>query len=176
MQERTLDTVESAIEAIKAGKLVIVVDDEDRENEGDFITAAANANPEVVNFMAKEGRGLICAPITEARAEALQLDLMVGKNTVLHETQFTVSVDLLKDGVTTGSKSLTSHAKCVLNKEASNLVIGPAPDLPASRFFQVSSVELPSGVSAPKPVTTTRLRLINKTLVYPFASSIYEIA
>ena len=65
----------------------------------DFITAAANANPEVVNFMAKEGRGLICAPITEARAEALQLDLMVGKNTVLHETQFTVSVDLLKDGV-----------------------------------------------------------------------------
>ncbi|HCE85418.1 MAG TPA: bifunctional 3,4-dihydroxy-2-butanone-4-phosphate synthase/GTP cyclohydrolase II, partial [Bacteroidetes bacterium] len=66
------------------------------------ITAAANANPEVVNFMAKEGRGLICAPITEARAEALQLDLMVGKNTVLHETQFTVSVDLLKDGVTTG--------------------------------------------------------------------------
>ena len=102
MEERKLDTVESAIEAIKAGKLVIVVDDEDRENEGDFITAAANANPEVVNFMAKEGRGLICAPITEARAEALQLDLMVGKNTVLHETQFTVSVDLLKDGVTTG--------------------------------------------------------------------------
>ena len=101
-EERKLDTVESAIEAIKAGKLVIVVDDEDRENEGDFITAAANANPEVVNFMAKEGRGLICAPITEARAEALQLDLMVGKNTVLHETQFTVSVDLLKDGVTTG--------------------------------------------------------------------------
>ena len=102
MKERKLDTVESAIEAIKAGKLVIVVDDEDRENEGDFITAAANANPEVVNFMAKEGRGLICAPITEARAEALQLDLMVGKNTVLHETQFTVSIDLLRDGVTTG--------------------------------------------------------------------------
>ena len=82
-EERKLDTVESAIEAIRAGNLVIVVDDEDRENEGDFITAAANANPEVVNFMAKEGRGLICAPITEARAEALQLDLMVGKNTVL---------------------------------------------------------------------------------------------
>ena len=82
----------------------------------------------------------------------------------------------LRSRTSLGSKSLTSHAKCVLNKEASNLVIGPAPDLPASRFFQVSSAELPSGVSAPKPVTTTRLRLINKTLVYPFASSIYEIA
>ncbi|HVX50381.1 MAG TPA: bifunctional 3,4-dihydroxy-2-butanone-4-phosphate synthase/GTP cyclohydrolase II [Chitinophagaceae bacterium] len=97
-----LDTIESAIEAIKAGKLVIVVDDEDRENEGDFITAAHNVTPEVINFMSKVGRGLICAPVTEERAEELQLDLMVNNNTALHETPFTVSIDLLGHGCTTG--------------------------------------------------------------------------
>lgn len=97
-----IDTVESAIEDIKAGKLVIVVDDEDRENEGDFITAARNVTPEVVNFMATHGRGLICSPLIESRCEELGLELMVGKNTVLHETQFTVSVDLIGHGCTTG--------------------------------------------------------------------------
>jgi 3,4-dihydroxy 2-butanone 4-phosphate synthase/GTP cyclohydrolase II len=97
-----LDTIESAIEDIKHGKLVIVVDDEDRENEGDFITAARNATPEVINFMSKYGRGLICAPITQQRAEELQLDLMVSNNTALHETPFTVSIDLLGHGTTTG--------------------------------------------------------------------------
>ncbi len=97
-----LDTIESAIEDIKKGKLVIVVDDEDRENEGDFITAARNVTPEIINFMSKEGRGLICAPITESRADALQLDLMVNNNTALHGTPFTVSVDLLGHGCTTG--------------------------------------------------------------------------
>lgn len=97
-----LDTIESAIEEIKNGKLVIVVDDEDRENEGDFITAARNVTPEMVNFMSKHGRGLICTPLIEDRCEELKLDLMVNNNTALHETAFTVSVDLLGHGCTTG--------------------------------------------------------------------------
>ena len=97
-----MDSIQSAIEDIKLGKLVIVVDDEDRENEGDFITAAANVTPEIINFMSKHGRGLICAPLPEDRCEALQLDLMVTKNTALHETPFTVSVDLIGHGCTTG--------------------------------------------------------------------------
>src|SRR5678809_84970 len=97
-----LNTIESAIEDIKQGKLVIVVDDEDRENEGDFIAAARNVTPEVINFMSKEGRGLICAPMSEERTDELQLELMVSKNTALHETPFTVSVDLIGHGCTTG--------------------------------------------------------------------------
>ncbi len=97
-----LDTIESAIEDIKKGKLVIVVDDEDRENEGDFITAAHNITPELINFMSKHGRGLICAPLEEDRCEELELGLMVNNNTALHETAFTVSVDLLGHGCTTG--------------------------------------------------------------------------
>ena len=97
-----LNTIESAIEDIKAGKLVIVVDDEDRENEGDFITASHNATPEVINFMSKHGRGLICVPLLEERCDELGLDLMVNNNTALHETAFTVSVDLLGHGCTTG--------------------------------------------------------------------------
>jgi len=96
------DSIESAIEDIKQGKLVIVVDDEDRENEGDFIAAAAKTTPEVVNFMSKYGRGLICAPTVEERCDELQLELMVNNNTALHETAFTVSVDLLGHGCTTG--------------------------------------------------------------------------
>ena len=94
--------IEEAIEDIRNGKLVIVVDDEDRENEGDFLTAARNVTPEVLNFMATHGRGLICAPITEQRCLELELDLMVGDNTALHATPFTVSVDLLGKGCTTG--------------------------------------------------------------------------
>ncbi len=97
-----LNTIEEAIEDIKNGKVVIVVDDEDRENEGDFLTAARNMTSELVNFMAKEGRGLICVPLTEERCEELGLDMMVGKNTATHETAFTVSVDLLGHGCTTG--------------------------------------------------------------------------
>ena len=95
-------TIEEAIADIKAGKLVIVVDDEDRENEGDFITAAANATPELINFMSKHGRGLICAPVAESRCDELGLNLMVSNNTSLHETPFTVSIDLLGHGCTTG--------------------------------------------------------------------------
>ena len=97
-----LDTIEDAIEDIKAGKLVIVVDDEARENEGDFITSAKNVTPQIINFMSTHGRGLICAPISEERCEELQLDLMVNKNTALHGTPFTISVDLLGNGCTTG--------------------------------------------------------------------------
>lgn len=102
MSEFKLNTIEEALEDIKQGKVVIVVDDEDRENEGDFITAAANVTPEVINFMATHGRGLICVAITEQKARELQLDMMVPANTSLHETAFTVSIDLLGHGCTTG--------------------------------------------------------------------------
>ena len=97
-----LNTIQEAIEDIKQGKVIIVVDDADRENEGDFLAAAEMATPEVINFMATHGRGLICAPLTEERCEELQLDRMVGTNTDPMETAFTVSVDLKGKGVTTG--------------------------------------------------------------------------
>ena len=97
-----LDRIEQAIEDIRNGKMVIVVDDEDRENEGDFIIAAQHTTPEVINFMSKEGRGLICAALTEERCIELQLEPMVSSNTSLHETAFTVSVDLIGQGTTTG--------------------------------------------------------------------------
>jgi 3,4-dihydroxy 2-butanone 4-phosphate synthase/GTP cyclohydrolase II len=96
------DSIESAIRDIRLGKLVVVVDDEDRENEGDFVTAARNVTPEVINFMSKHGRGLICAALPEERCDALGLELMVNNNTALHETAFTVSVDLLGHGCSTG--------------------------------------------------------------------------
>ncbi len=97
-----LNTIEEAIFDIQAGKVIIVVDDEDRENEGDFITAARNVTPEVINFMSTHGRGLICAAITEQRCAELDLQPMVSNNTSSHETAFTVSIDLLGDGCTTG--------------------------------------------------------------------------
>ncbi|MBC8987677.1 bifunctional 3,4-dihydroxy-2-butanone-4-phosphate synthase/GTP cyclohydrolase II [Pedobacter sp. N36a] len=100
--EIKLNAIDEAIAEIQAGKVVIVVDDEDRENEGDFLTAAANATPEVINFMATHGRGLICAALTEERCDELGLELMVGKNTAAYETNFTVSVDLIGYGCTTG--------------------------------------------------------------------------
>jgi len=102
VEEIKLNTIEEAIEEIGKGKIVIVVDDEDRENEGDFISAAELVTPETINFMAKEGRGLICAAITEERCEELELEMMVGRNTSLHHTAFTVSVDLNGYGCTTG--------------------------------------------------------------------------
>jgi 3,4-dihydroxy 2-butanone 4-phosphate synthase/GTP cyclohydrolase II len=108
-----LNTIQEAIEAIKAGKTIIVVDDEDRENEGDFLTAAHNATPETVNFMIRHGRGLVCAPITAQRAKELELDLMVSNNTTSHETNFTVSVDLLA-GCTTGI-SASDRSRTVLS-------------------------------------------------------------
>ncbi len=97
-----LNTIEEAIEDIRNGKIIIVVDDENRENEGDFIAAAEMVTPEMINFMATHGRGLICAPLTEERCNLLNLNMMVENNTVLHHTQFTVSVDLIGHGCTTG--------------------------------------------------------------------------
>jgi 3,4-dihydroxy 2-butanone 4-phosphate synthase / GTP cyclohydrolase II len=120
-----LDSIASAIEDIKNGKLVIVVDDEDRENEGDFLTAAANATPELVNFMATYGRGLICTPITEERCEALGIDMMVTNNTDMHQTAFTVSVDLIGHGCTTGisaqDRSKTIQALIDVNTKPEDL-------------------------------------------------------
>ena len=107
-----LNTIEDAIKDIKAGKVVVVVDDENRENEGDFIAAAAAVTPEMINFMATHGRGLICAPLTETRCEELDLNMMVQNNTVLHHTQFTVSVDLIGHGCTTGI-SVSDRAKTI---------------------------------------------------------------
>jgi len=98
----TLDRIEDAIDDIRNGKIIIVVDDEDRENEGDFVCAAEKITPEMVNFMIKEGRGLMCTPLTNKRCEELQLSMMVGNNTAQHETAFTVSIDLLGNGCTTG--------------------------------------------------------------------------
>lgn len=102
MNDFVLNTIEEAIEDIKFGKLLIVVDDEDRENEGDFICSAELITPELVNFMAMHGRGLICAALPEERCEELDLNLMVGNNTSIHETQFTVTVDLLHEETSTG--------------------------------------------------------------------------
>ena len=107
-----LDRIEDAIEAIRNGEIIIVVDDEDRENEGDFVCAAEKTTPEMVNFMVKEGRGLMCTPLTRQRCEELELDMMVGKNTAQYETAFTVSVDLLGSGCTTGI-SASDRAKTI---------------------------------------------------------------
>lgn len=114
MNDIILNTIEEAIDDIKLGKLLIVVDDEDRENEGDFICSAELITPEIVNFMAKHGRGLICAALPEERCEELDLNLMVGNNTSIHETQFTVTVDLINNKTTTGvsafDRALTINA------------------------------------------------------------------
>lgn len=112
-KEQIIDPIEEAIEAIKNGHIVIVVDDEDRENEGDFICAAEKVTPDIINFMSKEGRGLICASLVEERCEELGLELMVGKNTAVHETPFTVSVDLIGHGTSTGI-STADRAKTIL--------------------------------------------------------------
>ncbi len=107
-----LNTIEEAIADLKAGKIIIVVDDEDRENEGDFITTATNVTPEIINFMATHGRGLICAAITQERCAQLGLEMMVTNNTAEHQTAFTVSVDLLGYGCTTGI-SASDRAKTI---------------------------------------------------------------
>ncbi|MCJ8164452.1 bifunctional 3,4-dihydroxy-2-butanone-4-phosphate synthase/GTP cyclohydrolase II [Pontibacter sp. E15-1] len=111
-EDRPLDAIAAAIEDIRQGKVVIVVDDDDRENEGDFICAAEKVTPEIVNFMATHGRGLICTPLTEERCDELGLELMVGRNTALHATPFTVSVDLIGHGCTTGI-SASDRAKTI---------------------------------------------------------------
>jgi 3,4-dihydroxy 2-butanone 4-phosphate synthase/GTP cyclohydrolase II len=106
------NTIEEAIEDIRKGKVIIVTDDADRENEGDFLAAAETISPEIVNFMAMHGRGLICTPLTEKRCDELGLEMMVKENTSHHETQFTVSVDLLGNGTTTGI-SASDRAKTI---------------------------------------------------------------
>ncbi|WP_370087899.1 bifunctional 3,4-dihydroxy-2-butanone-4-phosphate synthase/GTP cyclohydrolase II [Ekhidna sp.] len=121
-----LDKIEEAIEAIKNGEVIIVVDDEDRENEGDFICAAEKVTPDIINFMSKEGRGLICASLLEDRCKELDLDLMVGKNTATFETPFTVSVDLIGHGTTTGI-STSDRAKTIqalVNPETKSTDLG----------------------------------------------------
>mgnify|MGYP003645666310 CR=1 FL=1 len=114
-----LDSIEDAINDIKNGKVIIVVDDENRENEGDFLAAAELATPEMINFMATQGRGLICAPLTENRCKELGLQMMVANNTDHMETAFTVSVDLRGNGVTTGI-SAADRSKTVIALTESN--------------------------------------------------------
>lgn len=114
MTKIKLDTIEEAIEAIRQGKIIIVADDEDRENEGDMICASEAMTPELTNFMIREGRGLMCVSLTEERCQELGLEMMVGKNTTSHETPFTVSVDLLGQGCTTGI-SAQDRAKTILS-------------------------------------------------------------
>ncbi|MFM7662642.1 MAG: bifunctional 3,4-dihydroxy-2-butanone-4-phosphate synthase/GTP cyclohydrolase II [Bacteroidota bacterium] len=113
MKDFTLNTIEEAISDIQLGKVIIVVDDENRENEGDFLTAARNATPDVVNFMATHGRGLICAPLTDQRCDELNLNLMVQQNSATYETPFTVSVDLIGHGCTTGI-STSDRSKTIM--------------------------------------------------------------
>jgi 3,4-dihydroxy 2-butanone 4-phosphate synthase/GTP cyclohydrolase II len=112
MEDFKFNTIEEAINDIREGRLIIVIDDEDRENEGDFICAAELTTKEVVNFMATNGKGLICVALPEERCEELELDMMVGRNTSVHETQFTISVDLLGNGTTTGI-SASDRAKTI---------------------------------------------------------------
>lgn len=108
----TLNSIESAIQDIKEGKLIIVVDDEDRENEGDFLIPAQNATPQILNFMATHGRGLICVPLTQSRCQELGLELMVNDSTATHAAPFTISVDLIGGGCTTGI-SVSDRAKTI---------------------------------------------------------------
>ena len=120
------NTIEGAIIDIKNGKIVIVIDDEDRENEGDFVAAAEKVTPEMINFMATHGKGLICAPLLESRCEELGLDLMIGKNTAAFETPFTISVDLIGSGCTTGisASDRSKTIQALVNKNTKPEVLG----------------------------------------------------
>ena len=122
MSDIKLNTIDEAIEDLRNGKLIIVVDDEDRENEGDFIAAAEKITPEMVNFMVTEGRGLMCVPLTEERCEELDLGMMVGTNTSLHETPFTVSVDAIGENVSTG---ISAHDRAVTIQMLANPATKP---------------------------------------------------
>jgi 3,4-dihydroxy 2-butanone 4-phosphate synthase / GTP cyclohydrolase II len=117
MNDIKLNTIDEAVDDIRNGKLIIVVDDEDRENEGDFIAAAEKITPEMVNFMATEGRGLICVPLTDERCDELELDMMVARNTSLHDTPFTVSVDAVGENITTG---ISAHDRAITIQKLAN--------------------------------------------------------
>lgn len=121
-----LNTIPEAIEALKNGKVIIVVDNENRENEGDFITTAEAASPEVINFMITHGRGLVCAPLTAQRCEELQLHQMVQQNTAAYETSFTVSVDLLGSGCSTGisASDRSKTIRSLINRETKAFDLG----------------------------------------------------
>ena len=121
-----LDTIPEAIEAIRQGEVIIVVDDEDRENEGDFLIAARHVTPEVVNFMATHGRGLICVPLVEDRCDELGLELMVQTNNAAYETPFTVSVDLMGHGCTTGisAQDRAKTIQALINPKTSPTELG----------------------------------------------------
>jgi 3,4-dihydroxy 2-butanone 4-phosphate synthase / GTP cyclohydrolase II len=122
MNDIKLNTIDEAVEDIRNGKLIIVVDDEDRENEGDFIGAAEKVTPEMVNFMATEGRGLICVPLTDERCDELELDMMVARNTSLHDTPFTVSVDAVGENITTG---ISAHDRAITIQKLANPATRP---------------------------------------------------
>jgi 3,4-dihydroxy 2-butanone 4-phosphate synthase/GTP cyclohydrolase II len=126
IEDETLNTINEAIDEMREGRVIIVVDDEDRENEGDFICASELITPEIVNFMATHGRGLICVPLPEERCEELELEMMVGHNTSLHETQFTVSVDLLSPETTTGisARDRALTIKALVNPETKPSQLG----------------------------------------------------
>lgn len=126
MSEIKLNTIEEAIEDFREGKLLIVVDDEDRENEGDFIIAAEKITPEKVNFMLKNGRGVLCAPITEERCQELELDMQVANNTSLLGTPFTITVDKLGGNCTTGV-SMFDRAETILRLPSENQAVRPGP-------------------------------------------------
>ena len=122
MNDFKLNTIQEAVEDLRNGKLIIVVDDEDRENEGDFVAAAEKITPEMVNFMATEGRGLICVAITEERCEELELEMMVGRNTSLHDTPFTISVDAVGENITTG---ISAHDRAITIQKLANPATKP---------------------------------------------------
>ena len=124
MMKKKFDSIDKAIKKIKNGEVIIVVDDESRENEGDFICASQKITPEIINFMSKYGRGLICCSLEEERCDNLGLDLMVGKNTDNHNTSFTVSVDLIGNGVSTGisTKDRSKTIKALVDKKTKTLI------------------------------------------------------
>jgi 3,4-dihydroxy-2-butanone 4-phosphate synthase len=163
----SFNSIEEAIQDIKEGKVVIVVDDEDRENEGDFLTAARNMTPELVNFMAKEGRGLICVPLTEDRCKELDLDMMVVSNTATHETAFTVSVDLLGYGCTTGisAQDRSKTIMALINPEIKNDELGKPGHIFPSQYNFVLYSDL-TNIHNDKTVNKVRYEDIPKYFNY----------
>jgi 3,4-dihydroxy 2-butanone 4-phosphate synthase/GTP cyclohydrolase II len=157
-----LNTIEEALADIKAGKVIIVVDDEDRENEGDFVCAAETVTPEIINFMAKYGRGLICTPLEEKRADELELDLMVSSNTALHETAFTVSIDLIGYGCSTG---ISAYDRATGIKHLTNPAAKPSEYARPGHIFPLRSK--PGGVLRRIGHTEATIDLARMAGLYP---------
>jgi 3,4-dihydroxy 2-butanone 4-phosphate synthase/GTP cyclohydrolase II len=163
------NTIEEAISDIKSGKVVIVIDDENRENEGDFVAAAEMATPEMINFMATHGRGLICTPLVEKRCEELGLDLMIGKNSAAFETPFTVSVDLIGNGCTTG---ISAHDRAKTIKALANINTRPEELGKPGHIFPLKARE--GGVLRRAGHTEAAIDLARLSGLYP-AGVIIEI-